>query len=213
MFHGHYDTMVQFASEGALAEELSRAKAEYFERTGELFDTDEQFERRMASFLEWYVFDRSLADHNGLTPARLCIDAHRERFDSVELARMEEIASSSPSLFEFRKLKKQRLHVIDLLTNTRHSVFERREPAGLDTGDILESRLVPYDGELYFSEVWAVHPREARRTILRVAKAFRKSKGDGEARIDLVHRVARLANRCERYKHVDPKQIFEELVA
>ncbi|MEO1174163.1 MAG: hypothetical protein AAFX94_19255, partial [Myxococcota bacterium] len=73
MFHGYYDAMVQFASEGALADELAQAKGEYFERTGELFESDPSFERRMASFLEWYVFDRPLAAQDGLTPAKLWI--------------------------------------------------------------------------------------------------------------------------------------------
>ncbi|MEL6544019.1 MAG: hypothetical protein AAFQ82_05300 [Myxococcota bacterium] len=212
MFHGIYDEMVQFASEGALGEELPRAKAEYFERTGELFESDASFERRMASFLEWYVFDRKV-ESDGLTPAQIFIRDKAPGTDSEMRARMEEVGQSLPSLFEFRKIKNERLHVIDLLTNTRLTVFERRHPAGLESGDVLEARLVEFSGEQYFSEVWAVHPREARRLILKASKLFRKSGGDSEQRIDLVHRVARLSNRCERYKHVNPKQIFQELVS
>lgn len=211
MFHGIYDAMVQYASEGSLADELARAKGEYFERTGELFESDPSFERRMASFLEWYVFDRPLEDHDGLTPAKLWVREQNAAED--ERTRMLEVARSMPSLFEYRKVKGDRLHAIDLLTNARLKVFERREPAGLDAGDILEARLVDYGGELYFTEVWSVHPREARRLILKAAKSFRKSAGGFSARLDLVHQVARLSNRCERYRHVSPKQIFEELSA
>lgn len=211
MFHGIYDDMVQFASEGPLADELARAKVEYFERTGELFESDPSFERRMASFLEWYVFDRALPQHDRLTPARLYIRERAANASHTERARMDEVAASLPSLFEFRKIKNERLYVVDLLTNSKLTVFERRHPAGLEAGDILEARLVEFDGEQYFSEVWAVHPRDARRAILKATKAFRKQGGAHEQRVDLVHRVARLSNRCERYKHVSPKQIFEEL--
>ncbi len=213
MFHGIYDDMVQFASEGDLAKELARAKVEYFERTGELFESDPAFERRMASFLEWYVFDRVMPENDGLTPARLYIRERGGDGSHTDRTRMDEVARSVPSLFEFRKIKNDRLHVIDLLSSSKLSVFERRHPAGLEAGDVLEARMVEFDGEQYFSEVWAVHPREARRSILKAAKAFRKKGGSFEERVDLVHRVARLSNRCERYKHVSPKQFFEELEA
>lgn len=209
MFHGYYDDMVQFASEGELQAELATAKTEYFERTGEIFESDDDFERRMASFLEWYVFDREVPSF-GMTPARLFIEQCSGRFSNEEHTRLESLAASTPSLFEYRKLKKERLYVVDLLDNQSHMVHERREPKGLESGDILEARIVRYDGDLRFSEVWAAHPREARRAILKATKSFRKTKvGD---RVELVHRVARLANRCQRYKHVDPKQIFSELV-
>lgn len=213
MFHGLYDEMVQFASEGPLADELSRAKVEYFERTGELFESDPNFERRMASFLEWYVFDRKATTYEGLTPAQLYVMEKTEAADATSRARMEEVSRSVPSLFEFRKIKNDRLHVIDLLTNSRLAVFERREPAGLESGDIIEARLIEFAGEQYFSDVWAVHPRDARRVILKAAKTFRKKDGSYEGRVNLVHEVSRLSNRCERYKHVKPSQIFAELLA
>lgn len=211
MFHGHYDAILKFSSEGELSEELARAKVEYFERTGELFESDENFERRMASFLEWYVFDREIPDHPGLTPAKLYARQQEEVAPDHERPRISEVAAALPSLFEYRKVKADRLHAIDLLSNNRLQVFERREPAGLDSGDILEARLVEFDGEHYFTEVWCTHPREARAPVIKAAKRFRKGDSSFAARVDLIHRVARLSNRCERYKHVSPKQIFSEL--
>ena len=47
-----------------------RAREEYFERAGKVFDDDaELFEGRMASFLEWYVLERPLRA-TALTPVR-----------------------------------------------------------------------------------------------------------------------------------------------
>lgn len=213
MFHGLYDEMIQFASEGELSEELPRAKEEFIARTGELFESDPSFERRIASFLEWYVFDRPLGDSGEaeMTPARLFVQARRETASETELRRMEDLAGSVLSLYEYRKAKGSRLHVLDLLTQQKLTVFERRKPAGLESGDILEARLIPQDDDLYFSEIWSVVPRSARRLILKRAKAFRKSGAGFDERIALIHRVAFLTNRCERYKHVDPREIFAEL--
>jgi hypothetical protein len=210
MFHEMYEEMVRFASEGELGEELQRARAEYLERTGELFESDDAYERRIAAFLEWYVLDRPIGSGTYQTPAALYVEHMTPTLTESEVGRLEGLTRTTLSLFEFRGAKKDTLKVKNLLTNEKHNVFERRKPAGLESGDILEARIIPFDDKLLFSDSFAVHPREARKTILKAAKTFRKN-GNDDGRIDLVHRVARLANKCVRYAHVDPKQIFAEL--
>src|SRR3569623_2609929 len=43
--------------------EASRAREDYFERAGKVFDDDgDLFEGRMASFLEWYIIERPFRD-------------------------------------------------------------------------------------------------------------------------------------------------------
>src|SRR5690349_20286379 len=56
------------SSDGAKAA-LVEAKAEYFERTGEDFEDDSFFEARMASFLDYFLFDRP-SKVTGKTPAQ-----------------------------------------------------------------------------------------------------------------------------------------------
>ena len=211
MFHGTYEEMVRFASEGQLNAELRQAKAEYVERTGELFESDASFERRLASFLEWYVLDRPVSFEPQHTPAQMYIAAHADKVDALELQRMQGLTKSILSLFEFKRAKAEHMQVVDLLTGEKHQAFERRKPAGLEPSDILEARLVPYDDKVVFAEAFGFAPREARRAILKATKAFRKSGSPPTERITLVHRVAYFTNRCERYKHVDPKQIFADL--
>jgi hypothetical protein len=210
MFHGVYEQMVTFASDGDLAEELTRAREEYVERTGDLFETDPNYESRIAAFLEWYVLDREVSTNANKTPARLYIDSVSGGLTTPEVNRLRGLTRTTLSLFEFRRAKGECIHVLDLLTKNKLEIFERRKPAGLESGDILEARVVPYDDKLYFSEAFSVHPRQARKAILKAAKAFRKRAQDN-GRIDLVHRVAYLSNRSVRYKHVDPKKIFEDL--
>ena len=50
-------------------------------------------------------------------------------------------------------------------------VYERRQLVGLEAGDVLECRLVPYAGALHFSIAWCFHPHEASRAILAQAAA------------------------------------------
>jgi hypothetical protein len=212
MFHATYEKMVQFASQGALAEELRRARSEFIARTGDLFESDASYERRIAMFLEWYVLDRTVTDQPNATPAKLYIDSVLAAHTTPEITEMRNLTRTVLSLFEFKRAKNDQLRVVDLLSGEKIEVFERRKPAGLESGDILEARLVPQGDRYMFSESYAVHPREAKKPILTATKRFRKSKAT-EGRVDLVHRVAYFANRCERYQHVAPLEIFAPLLA
>ncbi|MBI3179651.1 MAG: hypothetical protein HYZ27_08305 [Deltaproteobacteria bacterium] len=210
MFQQLYENVVRFASEGALAGELKLARDEYQKRTGEMFESDANFERRIASFLEWYTLDRPLSFRPGLvTPTHYFLETHGASLSAADAARLKGLTETTLSVFEFRGAKNEHFSVLDLLSKTRHKVFERRKAAGLEAGDLMEARLVPYDDKILFADAFAVHPREARKTILKAAKIFRKSGGD---RLDMVHRIAFFSHRCERYRHVDPKQIFAEFL-
>lgn len=211
MFYGAYEEMVRFASEGELSAELRRAKAEFVERTGELFESDPSFERRLASFLEWYVLDRPVSFGKGETPAQMFIEQLGNERDARDVERMRCLTRSKLSLFEFRRSKGEHMHIIDLLTGEKHEVYERRKAAGLEPNDILEARIIPLEDKTVFAEAFAFVPRAARRAILKVTKAYRKEGSPAAERMNLLHRVSYFTNRCERYKHVDPKQIFADL--
>lgn len=213
MYQRYYEEVARFAAEGELASELQRAKAEYTQRTGEMFETDAAFERRIAAFLEWYILDRRISFTPEDTPVELFIRQRSAAWGEEDRARYTGLTRTRLSLFEFKRTRPDHLVVRDLLTGKKLDVFERRKPAGLEAGDILEARLVPYDDTLLFSDAYTCHPRDGRKEILAAAKRARKAGDDATARIDLVHRVAYFANRCERYKHVDPRQIFAELNA
>jgi hypothetical protein len=210
MFHETYEQMTHFASAGEFTEELKRARAEFEQRTGEMFETDQNFERRIAAFLEWYVLDRFLTFAPNKTPAMLFIEAEAPKLTTPDLNRLRALTRTTLSLFEYKRAKDDHLMVVDVLDGSKIEVFERRKPVGLDGGDILEARLVPYDEKLLFSEAFTFHPRNGRKSIKKAAKTFRKAI-ILPSRVDFVHKVAYFTNRCERYKHVDPAQIFAEL--
>ena len=67
-YQPYLDQLIAFASTEERKPDLLTAKAEYFQRTGEVFEDDKQFEMRMASFLDYYLFDRKRPE-SGQTPA------------------------------------------------------------------------------------------------------------------------------------------------
>ncbi|MBI5510155.1 MAG: hypothetical protein HY903_15465 [Deltaproteobacteria bacterium] len=211
MFHETYERMTQFASSGpAFEEELKRARREFEVLTGELFETDLSFERRIGSFLEWYVLDRPLSFAPNKTPTLLYIESVAAGLTTPELNRLRGLTRTLLSLYEFKRAKGDHLLLVDLMDNTKLAVFERRKPVGLEPGDVFEARLFPYDDQVLMTESFTFHPREARKAIKRACKVYRKAVVP-PPKVELVHRVAYLTNRSERYKHVDPAKIFAEL--
>src|SRR5215469_2100489 len=119
-FQPYLDELIAFAGAESRKAELLAAKAEYFRLTGEVFEDDHIFEQRMASFLDYYLFDRRNAE--GKTPAE--------------------------ELLEQRKLGKGSMRLRELHSGKDYDVTERRHVAGLEKGDLLEARLIPLSGHL-----------------------------------------------------------------
>ncbi len=215
MYQPYYDEVTRFSAEGELALELQKAKAEFRQRTGDMFETDQSFERRIAAFLEWYILDRKLSFRPELTPVELFVLQKGAALSDTDRNRYAGLTQTSLSLFEFRGAKDQELKLRDLLAGQKLTIHERRHQAGLEVGDIIDARIVPYDGLVLMSDIYFCYPRDAKKELQSAAKIFRKqnpSPPDPCARVAFVHRAAYLANKSERYKHVKPRQIFAELI-
>src|SRR5215831_11358216 len=140
MIHRLLDRLAERYSEREHKLEAMRAREEYFDRAGKVFDDDaELFEGRMAAFLEWYVLERPLAGI-GLTPVACAIEAG------------------------------ETLDIEDLIGGGRFAVRERRKPLGMAAGDVFEARLVWEGDTLIFGRTFLFHPPDAREVVLEWAE-------------------------------------------
>lgn len=210
MFYRAYEELVRYASTGPHAHALSNAKEEYIAQTGELFESDPSFERRLSLFLEWYVLDR----RNKTTDTKRLVESYledclRDDASSELIVGLTALVHARASLFEFRRQKGEFLQVVDLLTGEKLEVLERRHALGLAARDIFEARLVPYDDRYRFTENSAYFPVEVRTHLLHAARLFRKKRdASSDDRVRLLHQLAYSRNRAERYRHVPATQIF-----
>ena len=206
-----YDNLVDFASRGNFEAELHLAKAEFIQRTGDLFESDPAFEHRMAVFLEWYMLDRKVTIASNATPAKLYIEHVTPELTTQQINRLRPLTRTMLSLFEFKKKRDDAITATDLLTNAKYSLSLPQTPPGMEIGDIVEGRVFAHDDVHYLSENLTFVPRVARKTIIKAAKRFRKEPCTDDRRINFVHKINYLANRSSRYKHVDPLKIFAEI--
>jgi hypothetical protein len=202
----HLDRVTKWATGPDRQAELLAARADYFARTGEVREDERSFEARMATFLEWYLFDRPLT--GGTTPVAAFLQAHAAELSEAERAIHRGLLRTLRAVFEVRKMTDgSGLDIVEPLSGTRYEVYERRGLVGIQKGDLIDARIVPFEGRLLFSGAFLYHPREARKAVL--AEARRRRKVDPAASPEqFAFELAGKALKLERYRNIAVRHIY-----
>jgi len=198
------DRIIAFAARDEA--DVVRAREEWAERAGKVFDDDPLYEERTVAFLEWYTLDR--LGSNGRRPAQRFLA--EERLVDLEGRWADALAHSHRSLFEVRQLDEGRIIVDDLLGGAAFEVTERRRLPGIAEGEIFEARVVANvvtPPQVLFTRAFQFHPREAQSALRKQARAARDA---GEPRDETLFRLLRLRLKALRYGHVSPAKIYAD---
>jgi hypothetical protein len=207
-YQPYLDQLIAFASTEERKADLIAAKAEYFRATGEVFEDDKMFEPRMASFLDYYLFDRP-SPTTGVTPAQeLYTQRQSQAAAHEEVNAFRSFTETVHGVFEVRKIAKGMVRLRELFSGKDFDVTERRTTAGLESGDILEARLVPFGGHLLFSAAFCFHPRVASKSIKAEIKRRKKKEPERRPR-EFAWECARRALNLERYKQIAVEKIYD----
>jgi len=204
--HGLIDRLSERYSAGEHKLSAMRAREEYFERAGKVFDDDaELFDGRMASFLEWYVLERPSATLGGALPVVHALGDARAGWSAGERRSLAHLASSHRGLFQLYSVANRVLDVEDLVGGARFNVVERRKTIGFSPGDLFEARVV-WDGDApVFGRTFLFHPPDAREVILDwVEKAVER----GVARDEILFHLSRNHIRWHRLGHTGAAKIY-----
>ena len=200
------DELYSVASAEARKPDVLAARAEFFRLTGEVFEDDRTFEMRMASFLDYYLFDHR-SPVTGRTAAEE-FQAAKLKAGAPEAALLAAFTRTLHGLFEVRKLSPGVVRLRELFTGVDHDVTERRTLAGLQKGDVLEARLIPLGDGLMFSPAFCFHPREAVKAIKREVKRRKKKEPDRRAQ-ELVWEASKRAMKVDRYRQIAVEKIYD----
>jgi hypothetical protein len=203
----YLEELIAWATPDAHKADLVEAKKAWFERAGEVFDDDRQLEQRMAAFLEHYVCDR-VAPHLGKTPARARYELALNDETPERAAAFRPFAETLHGLFEVRRMTPGEVRLRGLFSGIDFDVAERRQLVGLEVGDVLECRLIPFAGLLHFSAAWCFHPHEAAPQIRAEARK-RLEAGTPGAEAELVQDCARRSLKVERYRQIAVEKIYD----
>jgi hypothetical protein len=207
MIYGLLDRLTERYSENEHKLEAMRARGEFFDRAGKVFDDDaELFEGRMAAFLEWYLIERPSGKIGGRTPIAHAIETGADR-PAAERRMLAHLASSHRSLFQLADAADRVLEVEDVIGGARFSVVERRNTVGISAGDVFEARLF-WDGDsVIFGRTFLFHPPDARDVILDWVERAVES---GTVRDEILFHLSRDYVRWHRLGHVGAAKVYRD---
>jgi hypothetical protein len=203
-----HERLLSWATAEPRKDDLLAAKREHFARHGEPHEEDRSYEVRLNAMLDHYLYDFRPQGGTGTTLERF-MEAEGPSLGSAELAAYRDLAMNVHALFEVRRIREGEVRVRDVFTGSDHDVTERRQVAGLEKGDLLEARLIPFGGALLFSGAFLYHPREARKTILAEVKRLKKEAGEEPDVRAFLGTLARMALKLERYRNVRLESIYD----
>ena len=203
MIYPLLDRLAERYSEREHKLEAMRAREEYFDRAGKVFDDDaELFEGRMAAFLEWYVLERPF--RGGAAPAVCILDDDRSLSDE-DRRTVALVAASHRSLFELHEVDDRVMELEDVLGGARFSVVERRHTVSFNRGDLFEARVISDGAAVILGKTFIFHPADAREVALDWVEAALER---GVERQEILFHLARRHVRWHRFGHIGAAKIY-----
>jgi hypothetical protein len=208
--HELHERLLAWATAEPRQAELLAARRSYFDRFGEPHEEERTFETRMNGMLDYYLYDHRPAG-GPRTNLELFLGEESGRLAAEDTARFAALAGNIHGLFEVRKIvPHQSLRLRDVFTSEDRDITERRQLAGLAKGDLLEARLLPYDGQLFFSGAFLFHPREVRKIVLAEVKKRKKEARGGPLDVKgFLAQISRMAHKLERYRNVRVESLYD----
>jgi hypothetical protein len=205
-----HERLLAWATAEPRTADLMAAKSAHYACNGEPREDEPSYEPRVNGMLDGYLYDYRPGGGKTSTLENF-IAANGVEMDPATLAAYRKLNENVHGLFEVRKIADGRVVLRDVFTDLDHEVAERRQLVGLAKGDLMEARLLPFDGQLLFSGAHVYHPAEARKRILGEVKRLRKVAGrSGRPDVkSFLALLSRMAFKFERYRNVRLESIYD----
>lgn len=205
MYQKFLDPVVETFTTGDYYREVYQAKQEYFERAGVVYEDDGEYENRMCTFMDWYIYDRDLPAID-LPPIKFFFRKSKGTFAPEEADIYKDFCNTIHSIFYLRKIKDGAIYIKDLFSKKNYEVKDAEINQGFMRGDIFEARLIPFKGTYEFSRGFCFHPVEMEKFILGEIKKVRYQ--DKGRQTKLILQLAAMKLKHTRYQHINIKHIY-----
>jgi hypothetical protein len=201
LVHDHLDTVLGLYTQGHFFSDLKEAKDKYFSLTGKLDEDKDEFESRMNSFNDWYIFHYLKKDGS-----KVIEDYIRNNQLDEEVS--QALLNVNHSLFEFTKTTFRKQIVLKDILHDEKIVLKKEHPnISLMEGDIFTGRIIKYQSEYYLLRGICTLPQGVKSILKKQSKKIRKM-NSFEEELKYLLQLESLKTKAMHYSHIDPTKIF-----
>lgn len=199
--HEHLDQILITYTQGDHFNALKEAKEKYFSLTGKLDEDKEEFESRMNSFNDWYIFQYRRPDGSKVIEDYI-------RVNHIEEELSQSLLNVNHSLFEFDKINFRKQIVLkDILHDEKIVLVKNHPNIGLMVDDLFTGRVIKYKNEYYLLRGVCILPSKVKSILKKESKRVRKM-NSFEEELKFLLTLESYKTKSTHYAHIDPSKIF-----
>lgn len=197
----HLEKALGEFSVGDYYDPLIQAKKMYFSLTGQISEGDDEYEQRMNSFNDWYLFQ--FAHTNGKTAVELYLDNNEVEKDLTDVFK-----NFKYSLFEYtgksllggEKLK-------DLVSGEKVTLIKDMGKLPIVKGELFLGRIITTESGAVLLDGMNLIPVSVKKILQKEIKRLKKI-GDDELEYQFLLQIESLKTKWLHYTHIAPEKIF-----
>ncbi|MBI4383667.1 MAG: hypothetical protein HY579_06495 [Nitrospinae bacterium] len=164
MIRDKINQLVEYVTHNHFSDEVYKAKKEYQEVAGEVFEDDRTYETRIAAFLEWFAFDRIMPEKQKC-PAEVFLDENANALSADQTGIFMDFTRNTHGIFIMKKIKDDEVTALNLFDDNKYTVSEKESKVIFRKNDLFEGRIFPFQGKNYFSGTFCFHPAESLKFV------------------------------------------------
>jgi hypothetical protein len=198
----HLDEILQHYTKDSYYEEMKKAIEIYTDKTGKMDEESEEYESRMNSFNDWFIFNYRKSD--GTKIIDNYISDHNIGDDAAK-----SFHNANYSIFLFQKINFRKQIVIkDILHNEKFVLAKDNKHLALVEDDLFIGRVVEINGDHYLLNGLCSLPRDVYSILKKESKKVRKLNNDLEEEAFLL-KLENLKTKSLQYGHLESSKIFK----
>jgi hypothetical protein len=199
--HDHLDKVLGLYTQGQFFADLKQAKDKYFSITGKLDEDKDEFESRMNSFNDWYIFQYRQKDGSKVIEEYI-------RNNQLDEELSQALLNVNHSLFEFNRTSFRKQIVLKDILHDEKIVLKKDHPTiSLMEGDVFTGRVIKFKGENYLLRGVCILPQGVKSILKKQSKKVRKLNSFDEE-LSFLLQLESLKTKAMHYSHIDPAKIF-----
>ena len=200
------EEIVEWVESEFLAEQIIKAKEDFYWKTGKVFTYDDCFNNRMSYFIDYFVFERILETNHKKFSCKTPIEAH------YLAGNCRIINTFRHAIFKILKVTPDNLTIKDLVRKDKVLVSARKDESftGIEKGSLFQGFVYFLQKENILSKGIFFHPRSCSKFLTKTYRKTLKIEPLNEPKF--LSNAAKSNLKAKRHPQIQSLKIYQELI-